>query len=381
MMAGLKDYGKKVTSYYFPAVRFLESINLSPARRIAQKILDPKSDAVRNERRFHMTNPKITYDNIFTPNSSVTGIRRDCGKDAPILITGSHEPNSGKQPQGLLYRGPLYPTDSSGYIFLTPNFPGQTVTTSIFYGPNTSLFDPEIGEGNLRAVGSYKYSEGGHGDHGMMYQGSPDGSGTWTQINVPERLAGGTVANTIPHSTMGDLVVGNYDLAGKPGSGNAFIYNMRTGMYQVLDIGPLATAYGIWQNDGAGSSLYTIAGGYKRHRGINAGFLLDYDAKKGAIGHPTPFSYDNKPGFLTHFEGITAFGSGYSLAATTEHGAAFAIIEKNSDGSYGEPAWVPIANPCSTGISTGNSVLDNHLIGIYKAPEGGIQSYIATVSP
>jgi hypothetical protein len=327
-----------------------------------------------------MTNPQITYNNIFAADYAVTGIRRDRGKDAPVLISGSYETDSSKQPQGLLYRGPFYPTDSSGYIFLAPNFPGQTVTTSIFYGPNTSLFNPEIGEGNLRAVGSYKYSEGGHGDHGMMYQGSPEGSGTWTQINVPESLAGGTVANTIPHSTMGDIVVGNYDLAGKPGSGNAFIYNIKTGVYQVLNIGPLATAYGIWQNGGAASSSYTIAGGYKSKGDLNVGFLLDYDAIKGSIGAPTPLSYKNKPGLITHFEGITLFGSGYSLAATTDDGAAFAIVEKNPDGSYGEPLWVPIPNPAGTKLNTANSVLDNSLIGIYTS-NGGIQSYVATVSP
>src|SRR6516165_3179840 len=101
-----------------------------------------------------MANANVTYSDIFAPNSTVTGIRLDSGEDYPVVITGSYQPDSGKQPQGLVYRGPLYPTDSSGYIYLAPCFPGQTVTTSIFYGPNTPLFDPQIGEGNLRAVGS-----------------------------------------------------------------------------------------------------------------------------------------------------------------------------------------------------------------------------------
>ena len=55
----------------------------------------------------------------------------------------------------------------------------------------------------------------------MIYQGPIDGvGGTWTQIDVPSdgaNVVGGivigtTVADTILHSTMGDLVVGNYDL-------------------------------------------------------------------------------------------------------------------------------------------------------------------------
>jgi len=331
-----------------------------------------------------MGNLGVVYNNIFAPDYAVTGIRQDIddgAPTAPVVITGSYRPSSGGQPQGLLYRGPLYGTDSSGYIFLEPRFPGQTVTSSIFYGPNTSLFDPNIGAGNLRAVGSYKYSKSGPADHGMMYEGSPDGSGKWTQINVPETVAGAKVANTIPHSTMGDLVVGDYDLAGQAGSGNAFIYNIRTGAYEVLDIGDLATAYGIWQNNGAASVSYTVVGGYSTDGAVNVGFMLDYDAKSGAISHLTPFSGDNQYGLITHFEGITAFDSGYSLAATTDVGAAFAIIERNPDGSFGEPTWVAIANPRSKGISTGNSVYANNLIGIYNPQSGGIQSYMATVSP
>lgn len=327
-----------------------------------------------------MANPNVAYNDILAPDYVVTGIRRDAGQTAPVVITGSYQASSSHAPQALLYRGAVLPTDSSGYIFLAPQFPGQTVKSSTFYGPNTALFDPSIVAGSLRAVGSYKYAEGGHSDHGMMYDGSPDGSGTWTQINVPKSVAGGEVANTIPHSTMGVLVVGNYDLVGQPGSANAFIYNIKTGVYQALQIGPLATAYGVWQNGGAGSFSYTIAGGYKPAHGINAGFLLDYDSGSSTCGRLTALSYQNKPGIVTHFEGITGVASGYSLAATTDSGGAFAVIERNSDGSFSEPQWVAVANPASTGFSTANSVLEKQLIGIYKASSGGVQSYVATVS-
>ncbi|MGA2218093.1 MAG: hypothetical protein ABSG51_08400 [Terracidiphilus sp.] len=52
-----------------------------------------------------MTNPQIAYNNIFAADYAVTGIRRDSGKDAPVLISGTYETGSSKQPQGLLYRG------------------------------------------------------------------------------------------------------------------------------------------------------------------------------------------------------------------------------------------------------------------------------------
>jgi hypothetical protein len=320
-------------------------------------------------------NAQVTYNDIFAPNYSVTGIRQDTG--GVVVITGSYQ-GSNNQPQGLLYRGPLFPTNSSGYIFLKPTFPNQTVTTSIFYGPNTPLFDPGIGAGNLRAVGSYKYSEdGGKFDHGMMYQGSPSGSGTWTEINVPDSVAGGPVAFVIPHSTMGELVVGDYDLKDLA-SANAFIYNVRTKAYTIFKIGRLATAYGIWQNGGPTSSSYTITGGLKPDTGINAGYLVDYDSVSGVFSNLTHYYYNNRPDIFTHFEGITGFGSGYSLAAEGDEGAAFATILRKPDRSFGEAQWVPVQNPATKGISTGNSVLENNLIGIYE-PGSGIQSYLATV--
>lgn len=327
-----------------------------------------------------ITEASVSYENIFAPNYSVTGIRQDTGTYGTVVITGSYQDPTNMLPQGLLYRGPAFPTNSSGYIYLKPSFPNQTVTTSVFYGPNTSAYDPTIGAGNVRAVGSYKYSQdGGKIDHGMMYQGSFSGAGTWTQINVPDSVAGAPVGFVIPHSTMGDLVVGNFDLKDSTSAtANAFIYNVKTGVYTIPRIGPLATAYGIWQNGGASSSSYTIAGGVQDTHGINVGYLVNYDAASGALSNLTYFSYNNQPGILTHFEGITAFRNGYSLAAEGDAGAAFATVPRNPDGSFGQAQWVPVRHPATTGFSTGNSVIEDNLIGIYQ-PGTGIQSYIAAV--
>ena len=52
-------------------------------------------------------------------------------------------------------------------------------------------------------------------DHGVLYEGPPDDSGDyWKKIDMPDDVASGVVRNTIPHSTMGELIVGNYDLKG-----------------------------------------------------------------------------------------------------------------------------------------------------------------------
>lgn len=334
-----------------------------------------------------MSTPVITYSDILAPNYGVTGIRRDAGDGNPVVITGGYSPRAGAKLQGMLYRGTLSPTDTTGYVSLVPTFPGQTVTTSNFYGPNTSLFNPEMGAGNIRVVGSYRYNGGPKGDLGLMYQGALDGSGTWTQIVVPNDVAGGTVANTLCHSTMGDLVVGNYDLAGQPASGNGFVYNVRTRTYTALSVGNLVTAYGIWQNGGSGSSSYTITGGYVADGDMNTGFLLNYDSETGAVTDLTSLSYRGEAGIVSHFEGITGVPGGFSLVGmylagrgSSEHlGVFIARVPRRDDGSFGPAMWLEIHNPDSGNIITGNSILENCLIGLYPV-KGGLRSYVATVS-
>jgi hypothetical protein len=326
-----------------------------------------------------MSSADILYNQIFEAGDFVTGVRQLSKDGQSVLLSGNHPVGSAATAKAMLYSGPLYPSSSTGYAYFTPEFPGQTVTTATFYGPNTPLFNPGIGAGNVRAVGSYKYSEAGAADYSMMYEGPLDGSGTWTALIVPESVAGTAVFSTIAHSTMGNLVVGNYDLADKPGSASAFIYDIRTKTMTQLTLGPLTTAYGIWQNGGDASEHYTIVGGYKGDEGINLGFVLDYDATSKKISNMTSYSYNDLPGIVTHFEGITETKDGYSLAATTDKGAAFATITRQDDGSFSKAKWFLVAYPDSKGPTTANTVIHSNLMGIFTS-DSGVQSYVATLS-
>ena len=296
--------------------------------------------------------PTCQYETILGVNESITGVR---GYDSTgVVLTGSYVENGGA-PQGQWWQGSLQ-TGSGTTYRVSPALSGQTVTSSIYYGPNTALFDPGLGSGNIRVVGSYQYKESPPAvhDHGVMYTGPLNGTGptaTWTQIDVPSTCAGGTVANTIPHSTMGDLVVGNYDLLGAPGSFNAFVYNISTSSCTPFAFDPifgtdaLITAYGVWQN-GIGSSHYTIAGG-ARHEGINQAFLVDYSPTTG-FSNPTYFREDSLAG-VSHFEGITGRDGGYNLVGTVvgpgDRGAVFVSIDRRPDGTFGRATWVPIKYP------------------------------------
>jgi hypothetical protein len=333
---------------------------------------------------------------IFAPKYSVTGIRSENANNTQVIITGSC-PLSNNLTNGMIYSGPMNPIDSSGINCMLPNIVGAT--TAIFYGPDTPFFNPLIGEGNVRVVGSYRCGE--DYDHGVLYEGPPDGSGnSWTTIDMPDHVAGGEVRSTIPHSTMGELIVGNYDLLGFEGKFNAFIYDMRTTKYHRLNlklqtgiVPRLVTAYGVWQNhkDSYTKDSYTIAGGLFDGSGLNVGYLVDYDSlKHGQTIVPTTFSFDNMPGLITHFEGIAKYGEEmtkfgprfYSLAATgdqsttTQGGAAFAVVERLPDGSFGEAFWKQV-QVTSSGITTGNTVLTNNLFGIYTTiGSHSFQSYV-----
>ena len=325
------------------------------------------------------THTQITYQTILGPGDVVTGVRADLY--GAVILTGDHITGSGTSTESFIYQGPLNDVSAGTLYLFDPVISGETITTATFYGPDTSIFDPSLGLGNIRAVGSYQYAESPAGvvNHGMLYQGPPNGSGgTWTQLDVPSdgtNVASGivltsAVEDTILHSTQGNLIVGNYDLHGPGGTllgANGFIYNIATQQYTLMQINGsldnLTSLYGIWQN-GIGSTSYTITGG-TRHDGINEGFLEDYDSSTGVFSHLTYYTGFNQPGLVTHFENITAVPGGFDLVATTDSGPAFAFIPVNPDGSFGSATWVPVDLPASD-LLTGNIAYQTTIGGIYN---------------
>jgi hypothetical protein len=330
----------------------------------------------------------VTYESVSVPGVVITGVRSTSSSTDDVVITSSY--TTGGVTNGAIYSGSLAAAPSASvasWVPLTPVFSGQTVTSSTLYGPNTSLFTPSIGAGNVTAVGSYKYAEGSSGpgfDHGLLYKGSVLGGGTWTQIDATPLLTGGeNLLNTIGHSNMGDLVVGNYDT--DITTGKAFIYNMNADTW--FDLNPTGsksvTAYGIWQNS---STSYTIAGGLSdvTSFGLDEGYLVNYDSSTGALEHFKTFNYNNEPisSLVSHIDGITATPDGFNITGDYAEvgggmGAFFGSIKVLPNGSFGEAAWTDIAFPGAT-ITSGNTVVGNTVFGVYGGAPGG-PSYIATV--
>lgn len=335
---------------------------------------------------------QFDYASVAAPGVVITGIRSDSSSTDAVVITASVV--AGGITYAGLYQGPLSAAAAaplSAWNQLTPVFDKQDVTSATFYGPNTSRFDPSLGAGNVRAVGSYKFGigPGANRDHGLMYVGAASGGGTWTALDATPLVgAGDTLLNTIAHSNMGTLVVGNYDT--QLATGKAFIYNIANDSW--IDLNPFGsmsvTAYGIWQNGGSASTSYTIAGGYSdlNSLGLDAGYLLDYDTTTG-FGALRSFNFDNAPvsALVSHFDGITGTTDGYNLTGDflqgVTTGAFFATVGRLGDGNFGAAHWQPVAFPgADVQLTSGNTVIDATVLGIYVDGTGS-HSYLATAVP
>jgi hypothetical protein len=365
--------------------------------------------AVASPVSYHHTNSTGAIFSILNTGDIVTGVR--AATNGNVVLTGSAVTGVGTATAPFLYQGPLTSAATGAAVStLTPSFPG--VLSATFYGPDTHSVNPAaIPSGQVRAVGSYQSSApAGVLNQGMIYQGPVSGSGgSWTSIDVPADGAHTVghvracpkvqvncfVMDTIAHSTMGDLVVGNYDLnPSVPGgllSANAFIYNMTRHQWTLLDLGrslsSVTTLYGIWQNGGDKSPDYTLAGGSSA-RGPQQAFLMNYNEVTGTFGRPKYFSYGNAPTLFTHFEGITAVPGGFHVVAqSSAQAASMAFIPASRRGTFGTATWYPVnvatSLLCSGGCSfvTGNTVYKNHVMGLYlKTGSTAAHSYLATVA-
>jgi len=259
--------------------------------------------------------------------------------------------------------------DDHGFIYDEANqqwimidVPGAVSTVP--YGPTTG--DATTG---IIVVGSYKLA-GSAFDNGFLYNAA---DGSYATINAP----GAT--DTIPHSTYGNYVVGNYDtaLAGNndyanyPLFGNAFIYDMTTHETTTNDMpGAISTtAYGIWG--------HVIAGGYTALDGsAQTTHAYLYDMSSGDW-----YTFSHPGAVITHFDGITGgptpdsyiVTGDYFLADGTEQ--AFSATIRN----FTDIVWTDIAYPGAT-TTSGNSGYEDQAVGVYlNAGSNAVHGYVATL--
>jgi len=340
---------------------------------------------------------QVDYSTLNYPGGAMgsstflTGVRGAGGEN--VYITGFYALAGETNGQGLFYQGLL---DGSGDWTLLnfPSSPGVTVTSTTLYGPDA------LSSNNVRLVGSYKTQETGAYDHGLLYEGPTDGSGTWQTIDFPIAAAtpspspGEQVLDTLAHSTMGGLVVGNFDT--NLSTGRAFVYDIDNNSWvELVKPGAVSiTAYGIWYN---GRTQYTIAGGYSDANlvGIDHGYLVNWDSATQTASDWTSYDYKNRHRIgvdISHFNGITSDNHrGFYLTGIwvgvipPNAGAFFAHVPRMPHRAFGDARWTEIAYPSSPGLTvdgtSGNTVFENNVLGIYTTTEGGsvANGYVATV--
>src|SRR5260370_3015400 len=111
----------------------------------------------------------VTATTILGPDQFVTGVRGM--RSGEVVLSGTALVDGVQN--ALIYAGPISPTDSGGVHTLTPVFAGQSVTGATFYGPDTFAFNPSLGAGNIRAVGSYTYADSGGATNAPPHPGPP----------------------------------------------------------------------------------------------------------------------------------------------------------------------------------------------------------------
>ena len=345
--------------------------------------------------------------NLIGQSNPVTGVSYFDTTDVEVPVTGWQGIRGGDEAgqyiivgtsgsSGLLFQGTIEGDGTSYEI----DFP-DAQTTSI-YGPDN------LGGGELRLVGVYKNSDFETADvtvNGFLYEGTTSSSdlndlSNYRTINYPDAKF------NYVHSTMGGLVVGNYDSAEDHGTGDlplgpghAYLYDIETDTFltDIVYPGSLSnTAYGIWYN---GGTRYTIVGGYSLTPGnnfedqdhpIGRAYMVDYDAAEGEFSNWTTFSYPNGVNYVTHFEGISSVEKGvYTLNADSVQTdsanpsqGSLVTVRRNADGTFGEAEWVDLnytgVDPL-THITSSNSVYGNQVVGIV-IHEGDSFSYQATVN-
>jgi hypothetical protein len=320
------------------------------------------------------------------PVESWTGIRGL--DDGDYLITGST--TSGGVQSGLLYVGTLDGGDGVAYAI---NYPGGTGTATSVYGPDY------LGGGEVLLVGTYVLADD-ETRYGFAFRGNLATMATDAADPANyETIWNGSTFNYL-HSTMGGLAVGNSITSNTPNErGRAYIYDFQTQQFtDIVFPGTISnTAYGIWDN---GDGSYTIAGGFSqlpvnnaddRLQPIGMASLIDYNRVTGRFSNWRAYSYQSPDQATvgTHFMGIssvekgvyTLSGSGYVSGEIVSSGLA--TVVRQTDGSFGDMAWVDLAPPESvtgvSGLPSANSVYGNAVVGIVLG-ESSSAAYQAEVN-
>jgi hypothetical protein len=309
----------------------------------------------------------ITFNRPATYQTILTGVRHakkdKYKKSHEAFITGFYKTGFQATSTGFIYKGPLNAPSGTFYDLVFPN----TYTTSP-YGPD------RISDNKVAVVGNYVYEQDGNA-LGFLFKGDINDTqnGTWLTIVPPFENA----VNTICHSIMNDVCVGNYastldllDISQTIQDGiGAFVYVNKTNKYYKITKkhATSITAYGIWHLK---ENHYTIAGSYRK-KGLVKAYIVTFN--DGKFSNWKSFKW-SPTALLTHFDGITGTKTGYHFTGLYIDGADTGAFYAKLD-HHENIKWTKVSYP-SSAITSGNTVIDDKVLGIYDTnPSSG---YVAT---
>jgi hypothetical protein len=264
---------------------------------------------------------ELDYTYLHRGNTTtLTGVRTADGNSSEVLLSGftwvNFEYTNGLKSNygSFIYRGPLQGGGTWFGNFVYPSSINNTVLGTFFYGPcnaNASgLTNIRDADNFFQAVGDYSTLEGGAMQFGLLFQGYFNGTGVWKTLDPSVLLTSPeqTLFGTIAHSTMGGLVVGNYNTAQETYHSMSFVYDIADDVYTPLlytssagvpDFSYGITAYCIYHYQG--TDLYSIAGGITK-LGYEDGFIVDWNATSRTAHNWRMFHHVNST--ITHFQGM-----------------------------------------------------------------------------
>ena len=319
----------------------------------------------------------LNYPSQKQTKTLLTGIKQDLEDPSQYYITGFTKQTTKTDKtkyKTFIYKGNLSGTSISDKAnWHTLNYP----SCKNFRVSNTNLYGPSIFKNNenIKVVGNYTTVEGNNTLYGCLYQGALDGKGKWITITPSPNSI-----QTIVHSTMGDLAVGNYLVDGDKNS-KAFVYNIKKDEYTEIqkEKSLSITVYGIWQNS---RNHYTIAGGYseRKETGDHLAYVCDYNNKTQEFSNWASFRFNNSKDLITHFEGISAYEKGYSLPADSvvngEEVASIAYIKRKKDGTFSSKGRWEIVSVPNKNVTSANSIAGTTLIGVGTSNPATIDGFV-----
>ena len=322
-----------------------------------------------------------TFNNPQAYQTIITGVRHaDENKyknTDNVLITGFYKPTANGQQVGYIYKGTI--KDSNCGEFHSLEFPNSYTTSP--YGPD------RISKNIVNIVGNYTMSMEGN-SNGFFYSGTIDGVGEWLSIVPPFENA----TNTICHSVMNGICVGNYALSLENQNQDlgigAFIYDNNSKSYFKISKKNVQsiTAYGIWHNH---DNHYTIAGGCILDN-KNRAYIVDWNSRTNEFKNFKTYRYGNAD--ITHFDGITGVKLNekvqkiqYNLTGDyayvsqntpIQNAGFFASVNRSTTGKFHGAHWKKIKYPEST-VTSGNTIIGNNVLGVYDVnPTSGYVAFL-----